>query len=359
MNGPTGSKHHEKDCGFVKDKDNAYRLTEESFESGKNEPCQICRVEICYTLDIKIRGGFTMEDYIGKVCPFCKTDIKEGEAVKVCPACGVPHHASCWEENKGCTTFGCSEQHNETQEAAPTDVCSNCGATLGDDQLFCPKCGTPKAEVKKNVCSKCGAELQEGQEFCSKCGQKVGLVVDTGVNSAGSQFNAGVNKANEKKKPIIIGVVAIVIAVIVFSFLKFGGTLFQSNEEKLAIDAAEAVQEILLSPNSIHIMSVYVSEEIPRPEDDDDGIWTNRKVFIYYSATNKGGGITDRNACVWFSNDGTYSVYTEHSDTEIEYADDDEALFYRLENHMIPSSSEYSSWTEIDADKVEQAVLNG
>ena len=157
-----------------------------------------------------------MEDYIGKICPFCKTEIKEGDSVKVCPACGIPHHESCWEENHGCTTFGCSEQHYEEQHTNPTDVCQNCGTPLGDGQEFCPKCGTPKNEPKKNVCGKCGAELQEGQEFCPKCGQKVGLAVEADVNSAINQFNSGVEKKNKKNKslPIIIAVSVIVIAAL-------------------------------------------------------------------------------------------------------------------------------------------------
>ena len=141
-----------------------------------------------------------MDEYVGKICPYCKTEIKEGEEVKVCPECGIPHHAACWEENKGCTTFGCKEQHYEEQHTNPTDVCQNCGAPLGDGQEFCPKCGTPKNAPKKNVCGKCGAELQEGQEFCPKCGQKVGLAVDAGVSSAISQFNVGVEKKKKKSK---------------------------------------------------------------------------------------------------------------------------------------------------------------
>ena len=59
------------------------------------------------TLFIKrTKRGAVMENYIGKVCPFCKTEIKEGDALKVCPACGIPHDEGCWEEKKGCTTFG-------------------------------------------------------------------------------------------------------------------------------------------------------------------------------------------------------------------------------------------------------------
>ena len=90
-----------------------------------------------------------MENYIGKICPFCKTEITEADAVKVCPACGIPHHEGCWNENHGCTTFGCSEQHYEAQHTNPTDVCTNCGSPLGDGQAFCPKCGTPKATAPK------------------------------------------------------------------------------------------------------------------------------------------------------------------------------------------------------------------
>ena len=168
-----------------------------------------------------------MENYIGKVCPFCKTEIKEGDDVKVCPACNIPHHLGCWEENKGCTTFGCSEQHYEAQHTNPTDVCSNCGAPLGDGQAFCPKCGTPKNAPKKNICGKCGAELQDGQEFCPKCGQKAGLAVDAGVNSAISQFNAGIQKNNDKKKkkPLFIGIAAaVVVAIVLIATLGGGGS---------------------------------------------------------------------------------------------------------------------------------------
>jgi TM2 domain-containing membrane protein YozV len=43
------------------------------------------------------------------VCPYCRATIEadEVEAV-VCPGCGTPHHADCFEENGGCTVFGCS-----------------------------------------------------------------------------------------------------------------------------------------------------------------------------------------------------------------------------------------------------------
>ncbi len=154
-----------------------------------------------------------MEKWVGKICPFCKTAITADDEVTVCPSCATPHHKACWDENKGCTTFGCSEQHYVAQGTNPIDVCKKCGAALGDGQDFCPKCGTPKNAPDKNMCAKCGAELAEGQEFCPKCGQKVGLAVDAGVGSAIAQFNEKQTKKNKKKivVPIVIATAAVVL----------------------------------------------------------------------------------------------------------------------------------------------------
>ena len=174
-----------------------------------------------------------MENYVGKICPFCKTEITETDAVMVCPACGIPHHEGCWEENHGCTTFGCSEQHYEEQHTNPTDVCSNCGTPLGDGQTFCPKCGTPKvAAPKTDVCGNCGAELQDGQAFCPKCGHKAGVTIDSNVNAAISQFNANIDKKKKKSKalPIILAIVLAVAAV-------FGGITYSIVQEKRAEEA--------------------------------------------------------------------------------------------------------------------------
>ncbi len=42
------------------------------------------------------------------VCPYCKTKIGAAESTCVCPVCHTPHHADCWNENRGCTVFGCT-----------------------------------------------------------------------------------------------------------------------------------------------------------------------------------------------------------------------------------------------------------
>ncbi|GHU60377.1 hypothetical protein AGMMS49975_29350 [Clostridia bacterium] len=54
----------------------------------------------------KERVVVNMNEYIGKTCPYCKTEITSNDDFKVCPSCNMPHHQSCWDENNGCTTFG-------------------------------------------------------------------------------------------------------------------------------------------------------------------------------------------------------------------------------------------------------------
>ena len=45
---------------------------------------------------------------VGKTCPFCRSPIKAGTEVVICPECQMPHHSECWQTNGGCTTtFGC------------------------------------------------------------------------------------------------------------------------------------------------------------------------------------------------------------------------------------------------------------
>jgi TM2 domain-containing membrane protein YozV len=41
-------------------------------------------------------------------CPYCRAEIAPEDAVAVCSGCGTKHHQDCYDENGGCTIFGCS-----------------------------------------------------------------------------------------------------------------------------------------------------------------------------------------------------------------------------------------------------------
>lgn len=89
-------------------------------------------------------------------CPICCCEIADGDDVVVCPDCKTPHHRDCWEENHGCSTYGCaSAAHQETH----TDS-TNGGNAAGtpDGMIACPACGAlhPATDL---VCSSCGKLL--------------------------------------------------------------------------------------------------------------------------------------------------------------------------------------------------------
>jgi uncharacterized Zn finger protein (UPF0148 family) len=42
-------------------------------------------------------------------CPVCGTLIENNDAKIVCPSCKATFHAECWQDNKGCSTYGCKQ----------------------------------------------------------------------------------------------------------------------------------------------------------------------------------------------------------------------------------------------------------
>ena len=59
-------------------------------------------------------------------------------------------------------------------------VCPGCGNVVGNDMLFCNKCGTklpeaaPAPAPAATFCPGCGNPVAEGMMFCNKCGTKLG-----------------------------------------------------------------------------------------------------------------------------------------------------------------------------------------
>jgi hypothetical protein len=41
------------------------------------------------------------------LCNICQTQIQAGEPCTTCSECHLPFHAECWEENLGCSAYGC------------------------------------------------------------------------------------------------------------------------------------------------------------------------------------------------------------------------------------------------------------
>ena len=85
-------------------------------------------------------------------CPICGCTFEETDEIRICPDCKVPHHVECWEENRGCSTYGCAsaahqETHTEGTVGGESDgnvgmvSCPACGALHPASDLVCGNCG--------------------------------------------------------------------------------------------------------------------------------------------------------------------------------------------------------------------------
>jgi hypothetical protein len=99
------------------------------------------------------------------LCAVCQTTIAADEATTSCPACAAPYHTECWEENRGCGVYGCTE-------VPPTEHRANLEIPVsywGQEHKACPVCQTQilAAAVRCRVCGTNfgSARPQDAEEF--------------------------------------------------------------------------------------------------------------------------------------------------------------------------------------------------
>lgn len=147
------------------------------------------------------KTGHTMEEYIGKICPYCKTAFVEGDEIVQCSACEMPHHKDCWIENQGCTTFGCqgtirgldgqaysqmmaegAQKAQQASQAYQRPVYGQNGyAFAGQSQqaerpVFGAQpaaYGSAAAQGAGKACPNCGAQNIGDSIFCARCGARM------------------------------------------------------------------------------------------------------------------------------------------------------------------------------------------
>jgi hypothetical protein len=58
-----------------------------------------------------------------KKCSICHSPINPGESFVTCPDCAMQYHAECWQENLGCSSYGCPQVNClKPAEATPAPV---------------------------------------------------------------------------------------------------------------------------------------------------------------------------------------------------------------------------------------------
>lgn len=116
---------------------------------------------------------------IGGACPYCREEVTPGDVATVCPTCGTPHHTDCWNENGGCTVFGCSQAPSEEEKisvaapAPPNSDSQHVSTSQGNPTPLgsCPLCGRVTGAEKRKVlygntvCRKCYHSFANRRQF--------------------------------------------------------------------------------------------------------------------------------------------------------------------------------------------------
>lgn len=209
------------------------------------------------------------------ICPFCKSLIKEDDKIIECIKCGIPHHEECWNENNGCSTFGCSEQGKvRSEDTSNPVICQNCNTVLNDDEGICPNClHVVRRTPPKLQCIKCKSDLADESMFCPKCGHKIGIEIEQDTLTAINQYNSNLSNPKNKNRLLIAALISVVVLGIVIYFI------YQANEEKKANEYIANAKEF----SSIVLINAADIEDIGN---DIQSNWNNyifSRYSIYYS----------------------------------------------------------------------------
>ena len=107
-------------------------------------------------------------------CPFCHDDVPQDALAAKCGACATVHHATCFDEQKGCSIAGCTGKvaHLVKGWRAALGECRACSARVYLDENVA-------------LCRSCEAHHHtacfEARAGCAECGSGEGLILSAGA----------------------------------------------------------------------------------------------------------------------------------------------------------------------------------
>lgn len=106
--------------------------------------------------------------------------------------------------------------------------CTECGAKLDDDAVFCMNCGVKILDTQnKKICPNCGAAIVDDAFFCMKCGTKLDSTAEIETyNLTNSQKEKTVKSNKEEIDPGLIAIIKVIaVFVVILLIILFLGNM--------------------------------------------------------------------------------------------------------------------------------------
>lgn len=199
-------------------------------------------------------------------------------------------------------------------------TCTNCGAPVEDDELFCGECGVKQESEEFIFCSKCGTKNSAGDRFCVNCGANL-KEDEEKVITPGQPAKRLVNK-----KIIVRAVAAAAVVIAAVGGISFFGGNSGGTSEKLVYNKDNSnIQYTIKNKKSLEITDRATEDK------------------TYYEILNSLGEVR-------YSKDGKYVFYSEKVD-----GDGVGTLMYK---NLKKQSSKKDTSEKLDSNVCEYRLLS-
>lgn len=144
-------------------------------------------------------------------CPYCQSNIKSDNELQYCKECGTPHHKECWEENGGCTTYGCGQNPHSKKDKV------NVG-NLTIEQIRELNSGVSSQTY--NACVKCGGKIETDSVYCKYCGNRIAAhPAESHSGEFAKEYESRYQSKLRKRRIRFISIITIITVVIALAAL--------------------------------------------------------------------------------------------------------------------------------------------
>jgi hypothetical protein len=144
-------------------------------------------------------------------CPYCQSNIKSENELQYCKECGTPHHKECWEENGGCTTYGCGQ--NPHSEKSKINV-----GNLTVEQI--KELNQGPVSQTYSLCFYCSSKIETDSVYCKYCGNKVTAhLPEENTKDFVKEYERRYQSKLKKRKIRYISITAIITVAVILTAL--------------------------------------------------------------------------------------------------------------------------------------------